>query len=106
MTRVYQVFDKLSIIAIIIGLVLGFYLAINHNSSNLWFDAIPFIILIAIIITAPTIFDALLFKEKHNNKFPTRGLIEAFLLNIAILAVCTAFGIAIGSFYVGNYIVN
>ena len=50
MTRVYYIFDKFSIITITIGFILGVFLAFNHNSSNIWFDAIPFIIVIAAII--------------------------------------------------------
>ncbi|WP_407374486.1 hypothetical protein [Methanobrevibacter sp.] len=106
MTRVYYVFDKLSIIAIIIGFVLGGYLAINYTSSNLWFDAIPLIIIIAFLLTIPIILDFFISKDKHKNKFPYRAVLESFLLNIAILAVCTAFGIALGSFYVNNYMIK
>ena len=106
MTRVYYIFDKFSIITIIIGFVLGMYLAINHNSSNLWFDAIPFIIIIAAIMTLPPIIDLLYSGNKYNKKFPWPAIIEAYFLNMAILIVCTAFGIVIGSFYIGNYITN
>lgn len=106
MTRVYYIFDKFSIITIAIGFVLGFYLAINHNSSNLWFDAIPFIIVIAGIMTLPPILDSLRLMKKGNAKFSWPQIIEAYFLNVAILVVCTAFGIVIGSFYIGNYITN
>lgn len=106
MGRVYQVFDKLSILTIIVGLLLGGYLAINYNSSNLWFIAVPIIIAIAFIITLPVLIDAVVSKDKHDNVFPTRALIEAFLLNIAILIVCTAFGIVLGSFYIGHFSIH
>ena len=36
MGKVYDVFDKFSIISIAIGFILGLYLAVNHNDSNLW----------------------------------------------------------------------
>lgn len=106
MTRVYDIFDKFSIITIIIGFILGIYLAFNHNSSNLWFDAIPFIIIIAAIMTLPPLLDSLKSDEKHTEKFSWPAIIEAYLLNVAILFVCTAFGIVIGSFYIGNFITN
>lgn len=106
MTRVYYIFDKVSIITIIIGFVLGIYLAFNNSSSNLWFDAIPFIIIIALIMTLPPIIDLLHSGKKHNEKFPWSAIIEAYFLNVAILVVCTAFGIVLGSFYVGNFITN
>lgn len=106
MGRVYQVFDKLSIIEIIVGFALGFYLGVNHDSSNLWFDAIPIIILGAFIFIIPLLIDIYLNKSKHNCEFPTRAIIEAYILNVAILTVCTAFGTVLGSFYIGNYITN
>ncbi|WP_298501529.1 hypothetical protein [uncultured Methanobrevibacter sp.] len=106
MTRVYDVFDKFSILAIIIGFVLGFYLAFNHNSSNIWFDAIPFIIVIALILTLPPVIDSIRIKNKTGNDIPINALVEAYFLNVAILVVCTAFGIVLGSFYIGNFIAD
>ena len=106
MTRVYDVFDKFSILNIIIGFALGVYLAFNHSSSNLWFDAIPFIIIIGFIMTLPPIVDSMLRKNKYNDKTSLNAIVEAFLLNVAMITVCTAFGIVIGSFYIGNYITN
>ncbi|WP_405274002.1 hypothetical protein [Methanobrevibacter sp.] len=101
MSRVYYIFDKVSIITIIIGFVLGIYLAINHNTAYLWFDAIPFIIVIAAIMTIPPIIDSLYSRKKNNEDFSWPAIVEAYLLNVAILVVCTAFGIVIGSFYSG-----
>lgn len=106
MGRVYQIFDKFTMLNIIIGFALGFYLGFNHNSSNLWFQAIPIIIIIALIMTLPPIIDVFISKEKHGNKVPVNALVEAFLLNVAVLTVCTAFGIVLGSFYIGNFITN
>lgn len=106
MGRVYQIFDKFTIINIIIGFALGFYLGLNHDSSNLWFIAIPIIVIIAFIMTMPPVIDVFVSKEKHNNKVPVNALVEAFLLNVAVLAVCTAFGIVIGSLYIGNFVTN
>lgn len=104
MTRVYYIFDKVSIITIAIGFILGLYLAVNLNSSNVWFDAIPFIIIIAAIMTLPPIIDSLRLMKKNNEKFSWPAIIEAYILNILILVVCTAFGIVVGSVYVGNFI--
>ncbi|MBQ2831526.1 hypothetical protein [Methanobrevibacter sp.] len=106
MTRVYDVFDKFSILNIIIGFALGIYLAFNHNSSNIWFDAIPFILIIGFIMTIPPIVDSMIRKNKSGEKTSINAIIEAFLLNVAMITVCTAFGIVIGSFYIGNYITN
>ena len=106
MTRVYDVFDKFSIVTIIIGFALGVYLAFNHNSSNIWFDAIPFIIVIALILTLPPLIDSIRIKNKYGKDLPVKGLIESYFLNVAILVVCTAFGIVLGSFYIGNFIAD
>ncbi len=106
MTRVYYIFDKVSIITIIIGFILGIYLAFNNSSSNLWFDAIPFIIIIAAIMTLPPLIDSLNSRKKNQEKFSWPAIIEAFLLNVAILVVCTAFGFVISSFCIGYFITN
>lgn len=106
MTRVYYIFDKVSIITIIIGFILGIYLAFNHNSSNLWYDAIPFIIIIAAIMTLPPLIDSALSGKKRTEKFSWPSIIEAYILNVLILIVCTAFGVVLGSFYIGNFITN
>lgn len=102
MTRVYYVFDKLTLLNIFIGLVLGVYLTF-YSSSNLWFQAIPIVVVISFIMTIPIIIDVFISKDKHNNQVPGRAILESFLLNIAILAVCTAFGVALGSFYLTYY---
>ncbi len=104
MTRVYYIFDKTSIITIAIGFILGIYLAFNHNSSNLWFDAIPFILIIAVIMTLPPLIGLLHSMRKYGEKFSVPAIVEAYLLNVAILVVCTAFGIVIGSFYIGHFV--
>lgn len=101
MTRVYEIFDKFSILNVFIGLLLGVYLSFNHGSSNLWFVSIPFIIVIGFIMTIPPILDYYLRRGKFNDNTSFNSLIEAFLLNVAMIAVCTAFGIAISSFYTG-----
>lgn len=103
MTRVYDVFDKFSILNIIIGFGLGIYLAFNHGSSNLWFVAVPFIIVIGLIMTIPPIADYFIRRHKHNDYTSINAIVEAFILNVLMIAVCTAFGIALASFYIGNF---
>ncbi len=98
MTRVYEVFDKFSILNVVVGLALGIYLAFNHGSSNLWFDSIPFILIIGFIMTIPPIIDYFLRRGKFDDNTSINSLVEAFILNVLMIAVCTAFGIAIGSF--------
>lgn len=106
MTRVYYVFDKVSIITIAIGFILGIFLAFNNTSSNVWFDAIPFIIIIAAIMTLPPLIDLFHSMYKYGEKFSLSAIVEAFLLNIAILVVCTAFGIVLGSVYINNFVTH
>lgn len=98
MTRVYEVFDKLSILNVIIGFALGIYLSFNNNGSNIWFESIPVILIIGLIMTIPPIIDYYRRKGSFNDNTSINSLIEAFLLNVGMIAVCTAFGFAICSF--------
>lgn len=98
MTRVYDVFDKFSILNVIIGFALGFYLVLNGDSSNIWFRSIPLILMVGLVMTIPPIIDYFLRKDKFNDHTSINALVEAFILNVLMIAVCTAFGIAIASF--------
>ena len=106
MGRIYTVFDKFSIINIIVGLTLGIYLAINHNDSNLWYTAIRFIIILAFILTLLPTAASIYGKYKYGENISIRALLEAFFLNIAMLTVCASFGVVIGSFIIGNFIAD
>ena len=106
MGKVYDIFDKFSIISIAIGFILGLYLAVNHNDSNLWLRAIPFILVFSLIMTLIPFISVVVDNIKNNVKFPIRELIEAFFLNVAMIAVCLAFGVVVGSFLIGNVIVD
>lgn len=106
MGRVYNVFDKFAIIDIIIGFVLGFYLAVHHNSSNLWYLAIQLIFVIAVIMTLIPLFDSIYSTVMDDEKFPTRALIEAFILNFAMIGVCFSFGVVAGSLWIGNFVID
>ena len=44
--------------------------------------------------------------KKYGEKFSWQAIVEAFILNVLMLVVCTAFGIVLGSFYIGNFITN
>lgn len=101
---VYDVFDKFSIISIIIGLALGIFLAFNNNDTNVWVQAIPFIIIFSLIMTFMPTFAALLAKIQKDIDFSIGSIIEAFLLNVAMIGVCTAFGLVIASFAFGSLI--
>ena len=97
MTRVYDVFDKFSILNIVIGLLLGVYLSINYASTNIWFVSVPLILIIGLVMTLPPIIDYFNRKGKFNDNTSASALLEAFLLNVAMIAVCSAFGFAICS---------
>ncbi len=106
MGRVYNVFDKFAIIDIIIGFALGFYLAVNHDSSNLWFVGIKLVFIIAIIMTLFPIGASIIAKYKYDEEINVRALIEAFILNFAMIGVCLAFGVVAGSLWIGNFVIN
>ena len=106
MGKVYDVFDKFSIISIAIGFILGLYLAVNHNDSNLWLRSIPFILAFSFIMTLPPLISSVVDNVKNNVKFPIKDIIEAFFLNVGMITVCMAFGVVIGSFIIGNVIID
>ena len=106
MGKIYNIFDKFSIISIALGLLMGVYLAIHHDDTNLWIRLIPFILLFSLIITIIPIASAIVDRIRNGVKFPIGELVEAFFLNVAIIAVCTAFGLVIGSFLIGNVILD
>ena len=106
MGKVYDVFDKFSIISIAIGFILGLYLAVNHNDSNLWIRSIPFVLAFSFIMTLPPLISVVVDNVKNNVKFPIKDIIEAFFLNVGMITVCMAFGVVIGSFVIGNVIID
>lgn len=106
MGKVYDVFDKFSIISIAIGFILGLYLAVNHNDSNLWIRSIPFVLAFSFIMTLPPLISVVMDNVKNNVKFPINDIIEAFFLNVGMITVCMAFGVVIGSFLIGNVIID
>lgn len=106
MGRIYDAFDRYCILDIIVGFVFGIYLAINHNDAHLWLVATQFVVIFSFLITLIPIGVAIYAKVKHSEDIPYKALIEAFALNIAMTAVCAAFGIVIGSFIIGNYIAD
>ena len=106
MGKVYDVFDKFSIISIAIGFILGLYLAVNHNDSNLWLRSIPFILAFSFIMTLPPLISVVMDNVKNNVKFPIKDIIEAFFLNVGMITVCMAFGVVFGSFLIGNVIID
>lgn len=106
MGKIYDVFDKFSIISIAIGFILGLYLAVNHNDSNLWVRSIPFILIFSLIMTLIPLVSAIRDTLKNDADFPISDLIEAFFLNVAIITVCMAFGVVVGSFLIGNVIID
>jgi len=106
MGKVYDVFDKFSIISIAIGFILGLYLAVNHNDSNLWLRSIPFVLAFSFIMTLPPLISVVVDNVKNNVKFPIKDIIEAFFLNVGMITVCMAFGVVIGSFVIGNVIID
>lgn len=104
MGRIYTVFDKFSIICIFVGLALGLYLAIHNNDSDLWMKAILFIIVFSLVLTVAPAFSAILAAIKGDEKISIFEIVEAFLLNVAMTGVCTAFGLVFGSLIFGSII--
>ena len=106
MGKIYSVFDKYCILDIIVGFIVGFYIAIHHNDSQLWVTATIFVMVFSLIMTLIPICVAIYSKVKNSEDISVPQLVEAFLLNVAMTAVCFAFGFVTGSFYIGNYILD
>ena len=103
MGRVYNVFDKFCILDIIFGLILGIYLAINHDNADLYLISTEAVLIFSFIMTLLPIISVIYAKFKYDEKIPIRALIEAYILNVGMTAVSFAFGFIVGSFLIHNY---
>ena len=106
MGKIYDAFDKYCILDIIIGFIFGIYLAVNHNDAHIWLIATQFVLIFSFVVSLVPIGVAIHSKYKYSEKIPVKALLEAFALNVAMTAVCAAFGVVIGSFVIGNYIAD
>ncbi len=104
MDIIQQANEKIMIITIIVGFALGIYLGIGHDNPDLWFIIVQWIILttfiMSFIATLAGVYAKLRNDEIEINKFSP---IRIFVLNLAIVAVCTSFGFVICSILIGNY---
>ena len=106
MGLVYDVFDRYSIINIIVGFALGYYLAVFHDDPNLWIIAAVVIIIVGAIVSIMPVIASVRAKARGEGELSIPELLEAFLLNIAMLAVSTSLGFVIGSIAIGNFIID
>ena len=106
MGLVYDVFDRYSIINIIVGFALGYYLAVFHDDPNLWIIAAVVIIIVGSIVSIMPVIASVRAKARGEGEISIPELLEAFLLNIAMLAVSTSLGFVIGSIAIGNFIID
>lgn len=102
MGRIYRVFDKFCILDIVFGFLFGLYLSIHHNDSDLWILATVFVLFFAFLMTLAPLISAIYAKFKYSEKFPTKDIIEAYILNIGMTAVSLSFAFVIGYFIIGN----
>ena len=103
MDRVYRVFDKYCVIDIIFGFILGIYVAIFHDTPDLYLISIQLVLLFSIIMTLLPTASVIYAKFKYDEKISVNAIIEAFILNIGMTSVSFAFGFIIGSFIIHNY---
>lgn len=106
MDKAYEVNEKLMIISIIIGFILGIYLAIGHDNPDLWFIIVQWIFILTVIMTLIPTISGMRAKQKYGENFTLLDVIRIFVLNFAIAAVCTSFGFVFGSILIGNYIID
>lgn len=103
MDKVQEVNDKLAVITIIIGFILGIYLGIGHDDPNLWWNIVEWIFMTAFIMTfIPTVV-GLYANIGDGEEFTILSPIRVFALNFAMLAVSASFGFVFCSILIGNY---
>ena len=100
----YKVFDKFSIICIIVGVILGFYMAFNNNDPNLWYKAASFLIVFSLLMTIAPTFSVILASIMGDEKVSISEIIEAFFLNFAMTLVCASFTLLFVSLAFGSLI--
>ena len=104
MSLTYKVFDKFSIICIIVGVILGFYMAFNNNDPNLWYKAASFLIVFSLLMTIAPTFSVILASIMGDEKVSISEIIEAFFLNFAMTLVCASFTLLFVSLAFGSLI--
>lgn len=104
MGLIYKIFDKFSIICIIVGAALGLYMAFNNNDPNLWYKAASFAIVFSLLMTIAPTFTAILASIKGDEKVSIAEIVEAFFLNFAMTVVCASFALLFVSLAFGSVI--
>lgn len=96
--------EKLMILTIIIGFLLGIYLGIGHNVPNLWLVIVQWVIITGVIMTVIASLVGIYSKSHDDgeelNKF---SILRIFVLNLAVIAVCASFGFLFCSIVMGTY---
>lgn len=103
MDYIHQINEKLMIISIILGFILGIYLGIGHDNPDLWFQIVLWIFIVAFVMTFIPAIAGVYAKIRRNEEFNPVSIVRIFILNFAIIAVCTSFGFVFCSILIGNY---
>ena len=104
MGLIYRVFDKFSIICIIVGIALGLYMAFNNNDPNLWYKAASFAVAFSLLMTIAPAFSVILASINGDEKVSISEILEAFFLNFAMTVVCASFALVFASLAFGSVI--
>lgn len=91
--------EKLAIINIIVGFILGIYLGLNHNDPNLWWDIVTWVLVTAILLTVI----AAAMGIHSGEEYEKLSFIRIFVLNLAMIAVSASFGFVFTSIVIGNF---
>ena len=92
--------EKLAIINIIVGFILGIYLGLNHNNPDLWWTIIQWGLITTVLIT---VIATLMGVYSNREEFKISSVIRIFLLNLAMVAVSLSFGFVLTSIVIGNF---
>ena len=104
MDKVQEVNEKLGILTVIVGFILGIYLGIGHDDPNLWFKIVQWIFMITLLMTLlSTVLGFYAKMADDTAEFNLSSAIRVFALNLAMIAVCTSFGFIFTSILIGNF---
>ena len=104
MDTIQRTNERLAIINVIVGFILGIYLGIGHDNPNLWFDVVQWIVLISFILAFISTLVGVYAKLGDDAaEFNISSPIRVFVLNLAMVAVSTSFGFIFTSIAIGNF---
>jgi len=96
--------EKLMILTIIVGFILGIYWAMGYDNPDLWIVVVQWIVITTVLMTIIATLMGVYSKSRDGEEeFDKFSIIRIFVLNLAVIAVCTSFGFLFCSIAIGTY---